>query len=516
MTKTLRLLTALALVAVAVGAGCGTGAGSGSGTDTAKLAPASSFVYAEATIDPSGGQQAAMRSILGDLPGSGAPEQRLDNLLEEASRADHSRVDYLKDVKPWLGDKVAVFAAPPRSGSASPAWAIVVATTDEAKARDAIEKAKRPGDEQRRYNGTGYTVDADGTATATVGGFFLAGSESGLKAAIDASKGGSLSASDRYRQATANASGDRIALVYEDTGGLLQMLASSSGQSLGPAAPFVGRLFGGKPVVATVRAEQQALVIDGSILPSGTGLDLSGKSTPLLGELPGDSWLAVGSSDVGTALKNMIGLVAGAVGGEQALDRQLRSATGLDLQRDVLGWIGDAAVFVRGDSKQTIGGGVLIQSKDPAASERALTKLAALAARTGGGRLVSAASVAGAQGYRLRLKGAPQAVYAVQKGDRVAITYGLKAASDALGGAGGGLANANGLAGSAHKLGDEYAPSLYLSVPPIVRLAESLGASGRGYEKAKPYLTILDYVIAGSTSGDGAASRTRIGFKPHD
>src|SRR3954447_1738349 len=158
MTKMLRGAIGAALLAVAIFvlAACGSTSG-GSGADTAKLAPASSFLYAEATIDPSGGQETAMRSILGDLPGSGAPEQRLNNLLEQASKSDKTgKVDYAQDIQPWLGDKAAVFVAPPAASRTIPPAALLLATTDEGKAQDAIDKARENGDTQKSYRGTDY------------------------------------------------------------------------------------------------------------------------------------------------------------------------------------------------------------------------------------------------------------------------------------------------------------------------------------------------------------------------
>jgi hypothetical protein len=511
MTKTLCALAALIVLVVA---GCGSSSG-GAGADTAKLAPATSFLYVEVNLDPTGSQEAGIRSILGDLPGSGPPQQRLDDLLEKASQSDKSNVDYRKDVKPWLGDKAAVFVAQPKGGAKKPPWGVVVATTDEGKAKDTISKARQSGDQERTYKGADYVVDKDGTATGVVKGFFIAGSEAGFQAAVDASQGGSLSGYDRYKQATKDASSERVALVYEDLGGLIQTAAGASGQSLGLAAPFIGRIFGGKPAVATIKAEQQALVIDGSLVPSGTFGNLFGKSTPLLGEVPADSWLAIGAPDFGTTLKSLISVFGGILGGEEQLKQQLRSSTGLDLDRDVLSWIGDVAIFVNGDSKRSIGGGLVIQSKDPATSRQALTKLAAFAARSGDAT-VSAAQAGQARGYRLRMKSAPKGVYMLQSGDKVAVAYGLGAAKAAFGGSAG-LAASAGFNEAAGKLGDAYAPSLYLSVPPILRLAESFGAHSADYAKAKPYLTIFDYVISGSAKADSqAASRTRIGFKPHE
>src|SRR5204862_752031 len=114
-----------------------------------------------------GSQEAGMRSILGDLPGSGAPEERLNDLLEKASKSSKtSKVDYREDVKPWLGDKAAVFVAPSKAGVKNTAWSMVVATTDEDKAKATIEKDKGAGDKDATYNGSDYVVQRDGDAMA--------------------------------------------------------------------------------------------------------------------------------------------------------------------------------------------------------------------------------------------------------------------------------------------------------------------------------------------------------------
>ena len=518
MTKTFRALLGLALTAlvVLVAAGCGASSG-GSGSDTGKLAPANSFLYAEATIDPSGSQESGMRSILGDFPGTGAPQDRLNNLLEKASKSDKNGadVDYMKDVKPWLGDKAAVFVTQDPATASKVAWGVIIATSDEGKAKDAIKKGKGTGDREATYKGTDYVVDKDGTATATVDGFFVAGSEAGIKRAVDASKGQSLTGSDRYKQAIKGARTERVALVYEDLGGVLQALTSASGQSLGPAAPLIGRVFGGKPVVATIHAEQQALVVDGSLLPSSGFLNLSGQSTPLLGKVPSDAWLAAGVKNFGQALNSLFGLVAGFAGGQQQLEQQLKAAAGIDIQQDLLSWIGDVAFFVNGSSKDSIGGGALIQSTKPAVSKRALTKFALLANRSGQAK-ATPTTIGSASGYKLSDPSLPKNLYLVQGGDTVAITYGDAAAKSAFAG-GAGLTDSSAFKDAAGKLGDGYSPSFFLTVAPILDLADSFGASGDSWQQAKPYLTALDYMIAGSAkaSGDGTASRLRIGFKPH-
>src|SRR4051794_215088 len=163
MTTMLRGLAALCLcVAVLIASGCGSGS-AGTGANPASVAPEASFVYAEATIDPQGSQEQALRSILSDLPGTGAPQERLEDLLRKALESDKtSKLDWDKDVKPWLGDRVGGFVAGNAQGFTQgeiPA-AAMIATTDDGAARDALEKAT-PAGAHKRYRDVEYLVEAE-------------------------------------------------------------------------------------------------------------------------------------------------------------------------------------------------------------------------------------------------------------------------------------------------------------------------------------------------------------------
>ncbi len=45
-----------------------------------------------------------------------------------------------------------------------------------------------------------------------------------------------------------------------------------------------------------------------------------------------------------------MGAFAGVLGGRDVLEQQFRAATGLGLKEDVLSWMGDFAIFLRGES----------------------------------------------------------------------------------------------------------------------------------------------------------------------
>jgi hypothetical protein len=517
MTNTLRALAALCLVSLGlIASGCGASSGSGA-SDPASVIPDSSFLYAEATIDPSGAQEDAMRSILGDLPGTGAPQDRLEDLIRDAIKKDKTtKVDWDEDIKPWLGDKVAGFVAGSGASLTSgnvPA-AVVVSTTDGDKARDALEKNKDASAAHKRYRDVEYIVESeDGSLSAegVVDGYLVGGTDAGMKAVIDASKDGrTLDKADKFKQAIKDVPDERVGFAYADLGGLIQLASQASGNQF-PAGALFGRLLAGKPLVIAARAENQALIFEGrspSTVKSGSG------AATLMQDLPQSSWAAVALPDLGSTIRSFYTGFAGAFGGSEALGKQVRDATGLDIEQDVLSWIGDVGLFVDGDSKETLGGGLLVMSKNPAASKQALTKIAAAITRADQTTRVAAAHVPGAFGYELRSPDVPRSIFMLQRDDRVAFTYGDSEAKDAL--SGGGLAGSSDFKRAAGGLGDGYSPLVYVSVPPILRVADAFGAtSDQDYVKAKPYLTILDYLIAGTT-GNGNDGRFRIGFKPHE
>jgi hypothetical protein len=520
MTSTLRALPALCLATLGlIVSGCGSTTGSGS--DPASVVPESSFIYAEATIDPSGSQEEAVRSILADLPGTGAPQERLENLIRKAAASDKTnKLDWDKDVKPWLGDKVAGFVARGAGSFAKgevPA-AVLLATKDEGAARDALEKAKDSTAAHKRYRDVEYIVETDNgdlTAEGVVDGFVVLGSDAGMQAAIDASKDRTLSDSDKFKEAVKDVPEERVGFMYADVAGLIQLASQATGNQF-PGSALFGPLLAGKPLVIIARAENQALIFEGKSLPTGGLVKSGGDPSSLMAQMPESSWAALALPGFGDGVRAAVNGFAAAFGGQEQLNEQIRKATGLDVEKDVLSWIGDVGAFVDGDTKDTVGGGVLIKSKDPETSKQALTKIAAAIQKSDPTARVAAARVPGAFGYQFSDPQAPRGVFMVQAGDTVAITYGKDEAKAALGD--GGLSGSSDFTRAADGLGDGYQPALYMSMPPILRVAEAFGASSdKDYAQAKPYLTILDYLIAGSAhSGSKSSSRLRIGFKPHD
>lgn len=508
----------LVLAAIALGA-CGGGAG-GSGADTGSIVPRSAFFYGEAVIDPEGGQEDAVRSIIGKFPGAGPPDQRLEKLVADGLReSDEGKLDYEKDVKPWLGDKVGFFAGAPAAGATAgqdfPA-AAVIATDDEDKALDALRKAGGNDLKERSYKDTDYFLDdpADGGAPAggIVDGFLVIGTEAAFKAAVDAAEGESLSDSDRYKKAIEGVEEERIGLLYTDIQGAISAIGRQQQQAAIPLAAIAGplqQLFGDQPIVATAKAENDGVVIDSALsAEGGLLLSLFGKGTKLIEELPAGSWVAIGQPDVGKYLSQLVDTFAGLAGGRDAIAAQVRQRTGLDLDRDILGWIGDLAIFVQGTDPESIGGGVVIESTDASASRRALAALRRLIESEGGVDIRAADG-----GFQVRDDDTPAGVFFLQREDRVVIAYGEQPAEAALAG-GTGLGASDEFTAARQKLGAGFQSSLYVAMEPILEVARNFGADEAELAKAEPYLNVFDSIVGGTkTEGDRLVSRVRISLK---
>ena len=82
----------------------------------------------------------------------------------------------------------------------------------------------------------------------------------------------------------------------------------------------------------------------------------------------------MGLGQVGARLKEQLG-------GSGPILALVGAQSGLDIDKDLLAWMGEGAVFVTGDSPATIGGALVVQSKDPTATRAAIPKLASLITR---------------------------------------------------------------------------------------------------------------------------------------
>jgi Protein of unknown function (DUF3352) len=345
-----RVFVACAAAILIAVAGCGSQATTGS-PGAATLAPPGTLAFATFELAPQGPEKAGFDAAFGKLLGP-TPEAKLGEAFTKAAQTS-GKLDYLADVKPWLGDtvSVAVTRVAPHGGD----FALLAASTDDGKAQAAIDKdLSSVHTESRSYRDVSYKVMDDGTANGVVSHFVVAGTEAAFKAVVDAAKDGkSLADSDQWKTSVGDRGNGKAGLGYVDVKGLLQSLASNLPGAERLAAPLLLGMVDVHPIVATLDAQPDSLVVD--VSSPGTKPDPRGPeaaSSPLIESLPADAWLALAVPDVGATLAKVeAALKANPLIAAQyaQIAQALRQRTGLDVDKDLL-TLGDVGVFARGAS----------------------------------------------------------------------------------------------------------------------------------------------------------------------
>ena len=379
-----RLLAVLAALVTAAGAvaGCAGSSGAGSGSDPAAAVPASAPVYAEAVVAGGGKEQQDAQAALGKILGTTDPQGQVVALFDQGG------VQFARDIEPWLGDRVGAAALTlGKQGDKI----VVAASRDDAAATAALGRIL-PGASERSYRGVSYRVatkDGRPLAAGVVGDAVVFGSENGLKAAVDASKGSSLAEGDQLKEARSTVRQERSGFLYVDVAGFLRQALGASGGGAAQLAPFVDPVAQALPktFAAALDAEPGLVRVDSAAFGNGGGARAAGSGADALAGLPGDAWLGLGVGELGQTVNGFIDRVSAGSGlagvGLQALLGQAQQGLGLDIRRDLLGWMGDAGVFVAGSSADNARAALVIASKDPAATQRAVRALETLARRGG-------------------------------------------------------------------------------------------------------------------------------------
>lgn len=508
-------LAALVLVSVLLAA-CGSGGGAAD-ADPATAVPRDALFYLEATVRPEGDVREDALAAAGKVLRTPDPEAKLRELLDDED------FDYDRDLKPWLGERGGLWFSDRLDANGDPGVAGVVAATDLEEAEGTIEEArKREGEAvtERTHRGLSYKVDKDGLAYAFEGDFVLFGDEPELKRTIDALKGESLAEDDRYKNAIDGLDDQRLAHFYADTRKFFEFVASAdreAAEELGPLKSLIpfDQL---PPAAGAFMADGSRLALDMSVeIPRDgdvrrrLGAFMGVGTSSLLKELPGDSWAAQGAPRFGETLRVILDETVGAFGGAVA-GEQLKQQLGLDLERDVFSWVGDVAFFVRGDSLDTLNGGAVIEVTDEDAAAGAFGRIVG-ALRTRGKLDAEPVRIDGAEtAFSLGVGDAPQPVVIARSDDRVVVTYGEEAATQAL--------------SPDEKLGDselygrtedvlgDVEPSFLLSMAPLLSLVETSASADPDWQQAKPYVEAFDIVASGGgTDGEHARVRVAAGLK---
>jgi hypothetical protein len=491
------LVTLIVLTTATVAAaGCGSD-GSTSSPGAASVAPAGAVMYGEATLRPEGDQKAAVEELVTKFPGEGSAGDRIQRLMGILFTEAETELSYREDVEPWLGDEAAFYISSMSADGEQPDAALLVATEDEDAAVEAVEKASDA--RKTEHNGQDlYVYDGGEESAAVLDGWLALGTPPAVKAAIDTAEGGeAIEDDERYRETLEDAPEDRLGFVYVDMPGLYERL-----QRMPDAVPLgpLRQIFE-ESLLVTASADEDGVRFEG-VIPKSlvAGCPVVSEGSGAAGELPGDSWLALAQPELGPTIDRYLDVAAQSLGGRDLIEEQFRSSTGLDIERDVISWMGNWSVFVRGTAVDELNGAMVIETSDEEASGRFIDGIARLLRQSSGlGATVGPLDLpGGGEGVTMRSREVPQPIHLFQRDGKVVAAYGDAAAQDALDPLET-LSESADYTQAEGALGGDYVVSFFVAFQPILSLAEAEGAAAdEDYQKAKPYLDPLGAIVGGA------------------
>ena len=187
----------------------------------ARAVPANTAMYVNVFLQPSSAQQTSLASLLGKLPGF-ADTSILDTKIDQLAQRllAPSGIDYRADLRPWLGDELAV-ALSAKSPSTTPQMLLLVAVKDADAARAALPQLwKGSGLSFTAHPYRGIDVMVSDTASyALLPDLLVIGqSEARVHAALDADANAAPSLADSadFSAATRRVPADHLASAYVD------------------------------------------------------------------------------------------------------------------------------------------------------------------------------------------------------------------------------------------------------------------------------------------------------------
>lgn len=481
------------------------------------LVPREAVLYGNFFIRPSNDQKMALDDLLQKFPGIENTDDAINKLIELFDeQLEKEGLSYEEDVEPWLGDQIGGYMM--TGGTPElPNFGILVESKDDEALRDFIGEVQAKDDPdadlvEREHAGVTYEVvedDPEAGAFAFVDGFLVAGTEEAIKASIDAGAAESLADSDKFVEATEGLRDDWLGQFYVDTGSLFSLFEDEAQMTAQDRAIFESFNFEGQPPsagVAYVTSDSIGFETSGGVPTEGPLAGFGSFAGPgLLNSLPGESWAAFGVPDLGdltTKIFELFGEIPGF--DREQIESEFARETGLDLQEDLLSWMGDSGLFVQGTNLQEIGGGLVVASSDPGKTGALLDTAERMLRQEG--LQPKPASEGDLEGFSLQAPGMPAPVFFLG-GDRLVIAYGQSATEEAVAPEQP-LGEADAFAPARDELGSDFDASFFIDVDAAQAFAESLmnfsGETNPTYEdEVKPYLDPFGYVIGGSREEDG-------------
>jgi hypothetical protein len=354
------------------------------GTDrAARLAPADTAFYANVYLQPSSGQQMNLADLIGRFPGF-ADEASLDDKVDQLVQnlLSETGVDYRADLKPWLGDQLAVVVAP---GSADPLDArpvLIAEVKDRAAAESALPGLATDGATftARTYEGVELQVSAD-TTYAFIGEMVVIGpDEAAVEAVVDVENGAdALADRDDFARTMANMPADHLAAAFVD---LAAIAASAGADGAVEAVSTAGAVLVAEPEGLRLSGSAPLTADEDAPSPSA-GASLGDEPSSLVDWMPTDTIAEIVVFGLRQTLEDAEAALAETPEGEEAVStldtfRALAAfGLGIDIDADLLPLLDrEVALAISGFDGQLPSGQLLLRPEDPEAAATALANVA--------------------------------------------------------------------------------------------------------------------------------------------
>lgn len=340
-------------------------------TRAAGITPATAVAFLSVNLDPSIEQKRNLLSLARRFPDApdevrGEFEDARDGLLAEML-AD-TGLDFERDVKPWLGNEVAVAVLPGPADGDEPLFVALVESDDDDKAKAALDKAAR----DEGFEGSYRIIDDFAVISA-------AEDDEGEKAALDqiaAQAGkddGGLAEAEAFTDVVDELAGDRLVLGWMNFKRLEELMGGAAGAG-GLIEPFTRAAANADGVAFDLHVEKAAIVLQGVAAAKAEG---NGEQPELTRSLPAATLAALTLFNVRAgAAQALEGLAQFAGDFLYGFEDQ----TGLDLEDDLLSWMGGEMVVAVGPVRE--GGSfpdlaLVVEPTDKARAEQAIGKIRA-------------------------------------------------------------------------------------------------------------------------------------------
>ena len=353
----------------------------------AAMAPSTTAAYVNVYLQPSTGQQLNLAALIGQLPGfaDGASlDEKIDQII--GTILGDSGIDYATDVKPWLGDQLAVAAWPSTDDAAEPAFVLIADVKDRAAAEASLPDllATEAGEaSSSSYDGVdihviGLTAYAFFDDTVVIGQSVAA-----VEAVVDVTNGAASLGSRRdFADAMARLPTDNLASAFLD----LAALSRTAGE---------GDIDGVTTASAALVAQPEGLRLSGylpfdlDVAPDGA----PARQSDLADWMPADALASVVAFDAAALLEAAEPLLDSSETGEEALGlldtvRAIAAfGLGVDLDTEVLPLLdGEMGVALNDLSGEVPSAQLFLRPDDPASLQEQLDDLASRLADAGAER----------------------------------------------------------------------------------------------------------------------------------